>query len=42
MPRSLKKGPFVDEKLFLKVDRLNETRSKQVVRTWSRACSNAG
>lgn len=36
MPRSLKKGPFIDEKLMKKVDRLNETNEKKVIKTWSR------
>jgi small subunit ribosomal protein S19 len=37
MSRSLKKGPYVDPKLMKKVDRLNATRGRQVIRTWSRA-----
>jgi small subunit ribosomal protein S19 len=36
MARSLKKGPFIDESLEKKVDRLNETGDKRVVKTWSR------
>ncbi len=36
MPRSLKKGPFVDEKLLKKVLIAQETRSKRVIKTWSR------
>jgi small subunit ribosomal protein S19 len=36
MPRSIKKGPFVDEKLFRKVEKMNEGGKKQVVKTWSR------
>ena len=36
MPRSLKKGPFVDDHLLKKVDTQNETGGKQVIRTWSR------
>ena len=39
MSRSSKKGPFVDEKLYLKVDKLNQQRSKQPIRTWARACT---
>ncbi|MDD3470262.1 MAG: 30S ribosomal protein S19 [Thermoguttaceae bacterium] len=39
MSRSLKKGPFVDQKLFLKVERLNETGDKQPIKTWARACT---
>jgi small subunit ribosomal protein S19 len=34
--RSLKKGPYIDPKLKEKVDRLNQSRDKRVVRTWSR------
>jgi adenylate cyclase len=36
MPRSLKKGPFVDDHLLKKVDALNEKGEKKVVKTWSR------
>jgi small subunit ribosomal protein S19 len=36
MPRSLKKGPFVDNHLLKKVDVLNESGKKTVIRTWSR------
>ncbi|RLB84993.1 MAG: 30S ribosomal protein S19 [Deltaproteobacteria bacterium] len=36
MPRSLKKGPFVDSKLLKKVLMAQETRSSRVVKTWSR------
>ena len=36
MPRSLKKGPFVDGHLMKKVDVANETGSKNVIKTWSR------
>ena len=36
MPRSLKKGPFVDEHLAKKVDAQNEAGSKNVIKTWSR------
>lgn len=37
MSRSLKKGPFVDEKLYNKVLAMNENNDKSVVKTWSRA-----
>jgi len=37
MGRSLKKGPFVAGHLLAKVEKLNETREKRVVKTWSRA-----
>ena len=36
MPRSLKKGPFVDPKLKRKVLISQENNSKQVIKTWSR------
>jgi len=36
MPRSLKKGPFVDHKLLRKVMMAQETRSSRVIKTWSR------
>src|SRR3546814_11133592 len=36
MPRSLKKGPFVDDHLLKKVDVLNEKGEKKVIKTWSR------
>ncbi|MCU0421920.1 MAG: 30S ribosomal protein S19 [Bacteroidia bacterium] len=36
MARSLKKGPFVDVKLDKKVQVLNESKKKTVVKTWSR------
>ena len=36
MGRSLKKGPYVDEKLFERVEELNRTRQKKVLKTWSR------
>ena len=36
MPRSLKKGPFVDDHLLKKVDAQNDKGTKNVIRTWSR------
>ena len=36
MGRSLKKGPFADDHLLKKVDELNESDKKQVIKTWSR------
>ena len=36
MARSLKKGPFVDEKLLKKVQNMNEGGKKKVIKTWSR------
>ena len=36
MPRSLKKGPFVDGHLMKKVDGQNDKGTKNVIKTWSR------
>ena len=36
MPRSIKKGPFVDEHLMKKVKKAAETRDKRPIKTWSR------
>jgi small subunit ribosomal protein S19 len=36
VPRSLKKGPFVDDDLMVKVERVKETRESKVIKTWSR------
>ena len=36
MPRSLKKGPFVDEHLLAKVRMAEETGSRKIIKTWSR------
>ncbi|MDP2176840.1 MAG: 30S ribosomal protein S19 [Bacteroidota bacterium] len=36
MARSLKKGPFIDWKLEEKVSKMNETKKKSVIKTWSR------
>ena len=37
MARSVKKGPYIDEKLFLKVSGMNERGEKKVIKTWARA-----
>ena len=37
MPRSVKKGPFISEKLLLKIDGMNSRNEKKVIKTWSRA-----
>jgi small subunit ribosomal protein S19 len=37
MGRSVKKGPFIEEKLLKRVKELNETGEKKVLKTWSRA-----
>ena len=36
MSRSSKKGPFVEERLLEKIQKMNSAGSKQMVRTWSR------
>jgi small subunit ribosomal protein S19 len=36
VPRSLKKGPFIDHHLEKKVDELNAKNAKNVIKTWSR------
>jgi small subunit ribosomal protein S19 len=36
VPRSIKKGPFVDEALMVKVVEMNRRGEKKVIRTWSR------
>ncbi|MBZ4642778.1 MAG: small subunit ribosomal protein [Deferribacteres bacterium] len=36
MPRSLKKGPFIDDHLLKKVEKAVETGDKKVIKTWSR------
>ena len=37
MGRSVKKGPFVQPKLLERVEKMNETGDKQVLKTWSRS-----
>ena len=37
MSRSLKKGPYINPKLLRKVEDLNASQKRQVIRTWSRA-----
>jgi len=36
MPRSVKKGPFVDASLFKKIEKMNQARDKKIIKTWSR------
>lgn len=36
MPRSLKKGPFIDEPLHVKIEGMNARNEKKVIKTWSR------
>jgi small subunit ribosomal protein S19 len=37
MSRSLKKGPFIEDSLLSKIEKMNENGDKSVVKTWSRA-----
>jgi small subunit ribosomal protein S19 len=37
MPRSVKKGPFVDVKLLKKIQKLNQANLKKIIKTWSRS-----
>ncbi len=37
MPRSVKKGPYIDEKLLLKIDGMNSRGERKVIKTWRRA-----
>ena len=39
MSRSLKKGPFVDEKLYRKVEKASGSTKRTAIKTWSRACT---
>ena len=39
MSRSLRKGPYVDEKLLAKVERQQRTGSREPIKTWSRDCT---
>ena len=39
MGRSLKKGPFVDEKLMRKVIKQKDTGGREPIKTWARACT---
>ncbi len=36
MPRSVKKGPFIDPKLMAKIEKMNQSGQKRVIKTWSR------
>ncbi len=36
MPRSLKKGPFVDQKLLVKIDTAVDSKDRKPIKTWSR------
>ena len=39
MGRSLKKGPYVDPKVYAKVEKLNQSNRKDAITTWARACT---
>jgi len=39
MGRSLKKGPYIDEKLARKVEKLNADDRKEPLKTWARSCT---
>jgi len=39
MSRSLKKGPFVNTKLYAKIEKLDAINKKEAVKTWARACT---
>ena len=39
MARSLKKGPYIDEKLLAKIEALNESGQKKVIKSWARRCT---
>ena len=39
MSRSIKKGPFIDQKLSQKVEALNKSGQKKVIKTWARDCT---
>ena len=39
MARSVKKGPYIDPKLLKKIEAMNKSGDKRVIKTWSRACT---
>lgn len=39
MSRSLKKGPYVDQNVFGKIEKLDQQGKKEPVKTWARACT---
>ncbi len=39
MSRSLKKGPYVDEKLMRKVEKQKDTNNREPIKTWARRCT---
>ena len=42
MARSIKKGPYIDERLLGRIDKMNKSGDKRVLKTWSRASSVGG
>ena len=36
MPRSIKKGPYIDQNIWKKIEKMNETMEKKVIKTWAR------
>jgi small subunit ribosomal protein S19 len=38
MSRSTKKGPYIDEKLLMKVQKMEKSKNKKPIKTWSRRC----
>ncbi len=41
MARSLKKGPYIDQRLFDRIEGMNRRGEKKVLKTWSRRCTIA-
>ena len=39
MSRSTKKGPFVDERVYRRIEKLNQMNKREPVKTWCRACT---
>jgi len=39
MSRSLKKGPYVDERLYEKVEKAESSGNREPIKTWARACT---
>ena len=39
MPRSIKKGPYIDAKLLAKIDMMNARNERKVIKTWARSCT---
>ena len=39
MPRSVKKGPYIDAKLLAKIDMMNARNERKVIKPWARSCT---